>query len=41
MKGEEFEPCKFFWKNFTALCPVDWVERWDEQREKGAFPAKL
>merc|ERR1711862_916679 len=41
LKGEEFEPCKFFWKNFNTLCPVEWVEKWDEQRENNAFPAKL
>ena len=24
-KGEEFEPCRFFKKNFRSLCPVAWV----------------
>merc|ERR1712226_479199 len=41
LKGEDFEPCKFFFKNFTALCPMDWVEKWDDQRDAGSFPAKL
>jgi len=51
-KGEDFEPCKQFFSTFHSLCPNEWVcdaylgtdaqiEKWDEQREKGAFPAKL
>ena len=41
IKGEEYEPCQYFFKNFSIQCPNAWVEKWDEQREKGAFPAKL
>ncbi|WFD20503.1 Cytochrome c oxidase subunit 6B [Malassezia caprae] len=40
-KGEEFEPCKQFYSAFHSLCPNEWLEKWDEQRENGAFPAKL
>ncbi|CCV00443.1 unnamed protein product [Malassezia sympodialis ATCC 42132] len=40
-KGEEFEPCKQFYKAYHTLCPNEWLEKWDEQRESGAFPAKL
>jgi len=24
-KGEEYQPCTFFKKNFKSLCPVAWV----------------
>lgn len=41
LKGEEYAPCRFFKTKFTGLCPTEWVEGWDEQRENGAFPAKL
>nr|ALS04053.1 cytochrome c oxidase subunit 6B1-like protein [Acartia pacifica] len=41
IKGEDYEPCQFFKKCFTAICPMDWVEKWDDQRANGAFPAKL
>ena len=34
LQGEEYEPCKFFEKNFKTVCPAAWVERWDEQRDK-------
>ncbi|KAJ3313275.1 Cytochrome c oxidase subunit 6B [Boothiomyces sp. JEL0838] len=38
-KGEEYAPCQQFKKTFTSLCPVNWVEKWDTQRENGVFPA--
>lgn len=40
-KGEDFEPCKVFFKTYSALCPVDWVEKWDGQREAGKFAGDL
>lgn len=40
-KGEDFEPCNFFFKTFSSLCPVDMVEKWDEQREKNIFPGDI
>jgi len=41
IKGEEYEPCEFFKKNFTTVCPNAWVEKWNDQREKNAFPANI
>ena len=41
VQGEEYEPCQFFYKNFRTICPNAWIEKWDEQREKGAFPANI
>ncbi|WFD31095.1 Cytochrome c oxidase subunit 6B [Malassezia sp. CBS 17886] len=40
-KGEDYTPCKHFYKAYKALCPDEWVERWNEQRENGSFPANL
>ncbi|CDO52266.1 similar to Saccharomyces cerevisiae YLR038C COX12 Subunit VIb of cytochrome c oxidase [Geotrichum candidum] len=40
-KGEDFAPCQVFFKAFSSLCPTFWVEKWDDQRENGNFPAKL
>jgi hypothetical protein len=34
----------FFWAFFCcfsryhSLCPSEWIEKWDEQRENGTFP---
>lgn len=37
IKGEDFAPCKVFWRTYSSLCPVDWIEKWNEQREKSIF----
>jgi len=37
-QGENYTPCTQFKKNFTSLCPVEWVEDWDERRENGTLP---
>ena len=41
IRGEDYEPCQYFKKSFTTICPMNWVEKWDEQREAGTFPADL
>ncbi|KAG9037445.1 Cytochrome c oxidase subunit 6B [Tulasnella sp. UAMH 9824] len=40
-KGEDFAPCKQFLRAYHSLCPNEWISRFDEQREAGAFPASL
>lgn len=40
LKGEDYEPCQFFYKNFRTVCPNAWVEKWEDQRAAGTFPAK-
>ncbi|KAH9819957.1 cytochrome c oxidase subunit VIb [Melampsora americana] len=40
-RGEDFAPCKQFFRAFHSLCPNNWISRWDEQRENGKFPASL
>ncbi|WWD06948.1 cytochrome c oxidase subunit 6B [Kwoniella europaea PYCC6329] len=40
-KGEDFAPCQQFKKAYRALCPNEWVGKWDEQVEAGTFPASL
>ena len=41
IKGEDYQPCQFFKKNYHAICPLGWIEKWDDQRAEGAFPANL
>ncbi|CAG9462991.1 unnamed protein product [Pedinophyceae sp. YPF-701] len=38
--GEEDPQCKWFAHAYKELCPTEWVERWDELREEGAWPGK-
>ncbi|KAJ1271050.1 hypothetical protein BS78_06G099300 [Paspalum vaginatum] len=40
-KGEDAPECDKFAKYYRSLCPSEWVERWNEQRENGTFPGPL
>merc|ERR1712183_442252 len=39
VKGEEFVPCQYFYKTYKSLCPIAWVDKWNDQIEEGTFPA--
>ena len=30
--------CADMLRKYRSICPADWVERWNEQREAGSFP---
>eukprot|EP00287_Rhodomonas_sp_CCMP768_P010480 CAMPEP_0196717102 /NCGR_PEP_ID=MMETSP1091-20130531/512_1 /TAXON_ID=302021 /ORGANISM="Rhodomonas sp., Strain CCMP768" /LENGTH=94 /DNA_ID=CAMNT_0042057327 /DNA_START=39 /DNA_END=323 /DNA_ORIENTATION=- len=36
--GEEKAQCLKLKEAYFALCPLEWIEKWDEQREAGTFP---
>uniref|UniRef100_A0A0D9XQK4 Cytochrome c oxidase subunit n=1 Tax=Leersia perrieri TaxID=77586 RepID=A0A0D9XQK4_9ORYZ len=40
-KGDDAPECDKFAKYYRSLCPGEWVERWNEQRENGTFPGPL
>ncbi|KDP41415.1 hypothetical protein JCGZ_15822 [Jatropha curcas] len=40
-KGEGAPECDKFAKYYRSLCPGEWIERWNEQRENGTFPKHL
>ncbi|CAL5061567.1 unnamed protein product [Urochloa decumbens] len=40
-KGEGAPECETFAKYYRSLCPSEWIERWNEQRENGTFPGPL
>ncbi|XP_031737981.1 cytochrome c oxidase subunit 6B isoform X2 [Cucumis sativus] len=40
-KGEHAPECKKFAKYYRSLCPGEWVEKWNEQRELGVFPGPM
>uniref|UniRef100_A0A0E0KEJ9 Cytochrome c oxidase subunit 6b n=1 Tax=Oryza punctata TaxID=4537 RepID=A0A0E0KEJ9_ORYPU len=40
-KGEDAPECDKFARYYRSLCPGEWVERWNEQRENGTFPGPL
>ncbi|XP_078036777.1 cytochrome c oxidase subunit 6B [Augochlora pura] len=37
----EYEACKYFKKVYSAMCPNDWVEKWDDQLDQGTFPGAV
>ncbi|GJS22131.1 cytochrome c oxidase subunit 6B-1-like protein [Tanacetum coccineum] len=37
-KGDGAPECDKFAKYYRSLCPGEWVDRWNEQRENGTFP---
>ncbi|KAJ1853175.1 Cytochrome c oxidase subunit 6B [Coemansia sp. RSA 1822] len=37
-KGEDFAPCRTFKRSYMALCPNEWIERWDAQKDEGTLP---
>ncbi|CAH2033619.1 unnamed protein product [Thlaspi arvense] len=40
-KGDDAPECDKFAKFYRSLCPSEWVDRWNEQRENGTFPGPL
>ncbi|KAI5697689.1 hypothetical protein M8J75_014246 [Diaphorina citri] len=41
LKGEDYEPCHYFKRVFTSLCPNAWVEKWNDQLEAGTFAGRI
>ncbi|KAK7275791.1 hypothetical protein RIF29_16914 [Crotalaria pallida] len=40
-KGEGAPECEKFAKYYRSICPGEWIDRWNEQRENGTFPGPL
>ncbi|CAM9653116.1 unnamed protein product [Lampetra fluviatilis] len=40
-KGSDPLPCAWFKRVYTSLCPIAWVNKWDEQRADGKFPGRI
>ena len=40
-KGQDYQPCEWFKRNYRSLCPVAWVEQWEEQVENGTFAGEI
>ncbi|KAJ7547083.1 hypothetical protein O6H91_08G068300 [Diphasiastrum complanatum] len=39
-KGEDNSDCEKYARWYRSLCPGEWIERWNEQRENGTFPGR-
>ena len=40
-KGKPADDCKYFKLVYRDVCPVGWIEKWNEQVEEGVFPDRL
>jgi len=40
-KGEEYDPCSYFKRNYKSLCPIAWVDKWNDQIEAGTFAGRI
>ena len=39
-KGEEDPECKMYQRAYRSICPMEWVNSWNEQRDAGTWPGK-
>ncbi|XP_042364420.1 cytochrome c oxidase subunit 6B1 isoform X1 [Plectropomus leopardus] len=40
-RGVDTTPCDWYKRVYKSLCPISWVQKWDDQREEGTFPGKI
>ncbi|KAI5064796.1 hypothetical protein GOP47_0019491 [Adiantum capillus-veneris] len=40
-KGEDNSDCEKYARYYRSLCPGEWIDKWNEQRENGTFPGPL
>ncbi|KAM9038599.1 cytochrome c oxidase subunit 6B2 [Sarcophilus harrisii] len=40
-RGKDVAPCDYYRKVFHSLCPLSWVQRWNDQIQEGTFPGKI
>ncbi|XP_038644313.1 cytochrome c oxidase subunit 6B1-like [Scyliorhinus canicula] len=39
--GKDVALCNWFHRVYKSICPMSWVNRWDEQRESRTFAGKI
>lgn len=39
-KGEDDPECKMYQRAYRSICPMEWVNSWNEQRDSGTWPGK-
>lgn len=39
-KGDDSDDCKFHQKAYRSICPSEWLDKWNEQRESGTWPGR-
>ncbi|XP_067878151.1 cytochrome c oxidase subunit 6B1-like [Heterodontus francisci] len=39
--GKDVSLCEWYHKVYKSLCPMSWINKWDDQRDSGTFPGKI
>lgn len=39
-KGDDADECDTFRRAALSICPMDWIEKWEEARGEGTWPGK-
>ena len=39
-KGEDAEQCQAYARYYRSICPTEWVDKWNEQRENGNWAGR-
>jgi cytochrome c oxidase subunit 6b len=39
-KSEDDDECKFYQRAYRSICPGEWLDKWNEQRENGTWAGK-
>ncbi|XP_078095911.1 cytochrome c oxidase subunit 6B1-like [Mustelus asterias] len=40
-KGADTSACQWFFRVYKSMCPISWVNKWNDQLEAGTFPGKI
>ncbi|XP_041061031.1 cytochrome c oxidase subunit 6B1-like [Carcharodon carcharias] len=40
-KGADTTSCEKYHRMYKSLCPISWINKWNDQLEEGTFPGKI
>uniref|UniRef100_G1RHQ4 Cytochrome c oxidase subunit 6B2 n=2 Tax=Nomascus leucogenys TaxID=61853 RepID=G1RHQ4_NOMLE len=40
-RGKSTQPCEYYFRVYHSLCPISWVQSWNEQIKNGTFAGKI
>uniref|UniRef100_A0A0A9YQ11 Cytochrome c oxidase subunit 6B1 n=1 Tax=Lygus hesperus TaxID=30085 RepID=A0A0A9YQ11_LYGHE len=41
VKGSNYEPCNYFKRVYSSMCPNEWVDKWEGQLDAGTFAGRI
>ncbi|KAM9224966.1 cytochrome c oxidase subunit 6B2 isoform 1-T2 [Dugong dugon] len=40
-RGKSTKTCEYYFRVYHSLCPISWVQRWNQQIKEGTFAGKI